>query len=158
MPCLTRSHSIIAGRVSKQPNKTKKKQLKRKVLIAVVITKPRLLVRGLTPERRSSSKRLVEVVFADRIGHDGQAEYLIKWVGLRPEEASWLPYERLTMIQFTDWIRDRLELEDIIAEFDGHDPTPNCSSALAQRASKVIGQCIENEVEDWSQGGPIYYR
>lgn len=58
----------------------------------------------------------------------------------------------------TDWVMDRTEAAEILRAIDKEERCPTACPEYALYASCVIADCVENQVDAWSRGGPIYYR
>ena len=90
------------------------------------------------------SCRVAEAVIEERPGQDGEPGYLVKWLGCPPEESTWEPYENLSTVLFTNWVIDGWELEQIIREVDGEEPTREDRTISSILYSRAISEDIEN--------------
>ena len=108
---------------------------------------PRVTSSGTLTRKKEvtvASCRIAQAVIEERPGQDGEPRYLVKWQGCPPEESTWEPYGNLSTVLFTNWVIDRWELEQIIREVDGEEPTRDDRTISSILYSRAISEDIEN--------------
>ena len=92
-----------------------------------------------TQEMIDNNDFYVEMILAERIGRNRRSEYLVKWEGFPPEEASWEPRRNVHSNILFDWLAQRQlqqELDQMDVDDDRRSESDDEDVVLPQRSSE----------------------